>query len=666
MKKKFLICLTMAVVLLSVLVSVEPVFAQTSVCGQWDIVGLVNNTYIYQQNEWNSSERQCANAGPNAQFTITTANFSSGGGSPASYPSLYKGCHPFGGETPNQGICSVNSNMPIRVSNITGASTSVSASGSSSIYNFAYDLWFTTNGSVEGRPRGGTELMIWLNYAGSIQPFGSQAGTATIGGATYEVWTGDQDWHTISYRRQSRTNSASLDLKAFMNDAVSRGSLSSSSYLMDIEVGFEIWSGGSGLGISSFSASVSGSGGGGGPELTTAPTAPPAQTPVQAGSGVGLLGEYYDNMDLTTLKVTRIDPTLNFNWAGGSPDSSIDADTFSVRWTGQVQPRYTGDITFYVSADDGERLWVNNQQIINEWVDHETTEDSGTIALTAGQKYDLKLEYYENGGDADIVLSWSNPWQDTEIIPQSQLYSSETPAPTPVPIDTPAPTAQSTPPPSFEPGNGDGLLGEYYSDTNLSNLVLSRIDPVIDMNWGGGSPDSSVPEDQFSVRWTGKIEARMTETYTIITRTDDGTRVWINNQQVIDDWNDHTASEDTEASGTINMEMGVRYDIRIEYYENGGDASAQVYWSNPYLEREIIPQSQLYSGAAPPAGNPGDVNEDGDIDIVDALLVAQYYVGLDSDNFNVANADTNCNGSVDIVDALLIAQYYVGLINQFC
>src|SRR5690349_11539406 len=67
--------------------------ASTSTCGQWDLVPLLSNTYIYQQNEWNSNLPQCATAGSNAQFTITTANFGNGGGSPATYPSLYKGCH---------------------------------------------------------------------------------------------------------------------------------------------------------------------------------------------------------------------------------------------------------------------------------------------------------------------------------------------------------------------------------------------------------------------------------------------------------------------------------------------------------------------------------------------------------------------------------------------
>lgn len=67
-----------------------------------------------------------------------------------------------------------------------------------------------------------------------------------------------------------------------------------------------------------------------------------------------------------------------------------------------------------------------------------------------------------------------------------------------------------------------------------------------------------------------------------------------------------------------------------------------------------------------PTGTLGDVNEDGFIDIVDALLIAQYYVGLNPANFSTASADTNCDGYVDIVDALLVAQYYVGLINGFC
>ena len=73
-----------------------------------------------------------------------------------------------------------------------------------------------------------------------------------------------------------------------------------------------------------------------------------------------------------------------------------------------------------------------------------------------------------------------------------------------------------------------------------------------------------------------------------------------------------------------------------------------------------------FSSGGTPVGNLGDVNNDNSIDIIDALLIAQYYVGLDPAGFDVSVADVNCDGRVDIVDALLIAQYYVGLVSEFC
>ncbi|MHC5833851.1 MAG: PA14 domain-containing protein, partial [Nostoc sp.] len=74
-------------------------------------------------------------------------------------------------------------------------------------------------------------------------------------------------------------------------------------------------------------------------------------------------------------------------------------------------------------SDDGVRLSVNGQQIINHFVDQSATEYSGSIALVAGQKYDIKLEYYENTYSAFSELAWSSASQAKEIIPQSQLYS---------------------------------------------------------------------------------------------------------------------------------------------------------------------------------------------------------------------------------------------------
>ncbi|HYF48717.1 MAG TPA: PKD domain-containing protein [Planctomycetota bacterium] len=143
--------------------------------------------------------------------------------------------------------------------------------------------------------------------------------------------------------------------------------------------------------------------------------------------GTGLTGTYFNNSDFTAQVLTRIDPKVDFNWGGGSPATSIGADTFSVRWTGQIMPRYTETYRFYTVSDDGVRLWINNQLVVNNWTLHAPKEDSGTIALTAGQKYTIRMEFFENGGGAVARLLWSSARQVKEAVPTSQLFP-DTPA----------------------------------------------------------------------------------------------------------------------------------------------------------------------------------------------------------------------------------------------
>jgi RHS repeat-associated protein len=139
----------------------------------------------------------------------------------------------------------------------------------------------------------------------------------------------------------------------------------------------------------------------------------------------GLKGEYFDNPDLTELKQTRTDAKIDFSWpALSSPDPSIDSETFSVRWTGQITPLYTEQYTFHTQTDEGVRLWVDGQLLIDNWGAHTTTEDAGTIALQGGRRYDIKLEYYEQTGDAEARLMWSSARQSKEIVPPSRLISS--------------------------------------------------------------------------------------------------------------------------------------------------------------------------------------------------------------------------------------------------
>ena len=105
----------------------------------------------------------------------------------------------------------------------------------------AYDSWFNQAPTTSGQPNG-AELMIWLNRNGSVQPFGSQvASNVSIGGRGYNVWFGNQGWNTISYTMTSPATSVSnLDIDQLVADAVSRGYIQNSWYLIDVETGFEL------------------------------------------------------------------------------------------------------------------------------------------------------------------------------------------------------------------------------------------------------------------------------------------------------------------------------------------------------------------------------------------------------------------------------------------
>jgi uncharacterized repeat protein (TIGR01451 family) len=146
-----------------------------------------------------------------------------------------------------------------------------------------------------------------------------------------------------------------------------------------------------------------------------------ATTTVDAPVSGGLRGNYYNNPDFTSFVLSRIDPTVNFSWSG-SPATGVDGNTFSVRWSGKVKPQYSQTYTFYVRSNDGARLWVNGQLLIDNWGPHGTVENSATIALAAGQLVDINLEHWDNTGTAVAKLSWSSPSRSKQVIPSGRLY----------------------------------------------------------------------------------------------------------------------------------------------------------------------------------------------------------------------------------------------------
>jgi hypothetical protein len=244
----------------SIVLTVNAAPAGQTTCVPISDISLDNNQYIYQNNEWNSTLEQCATAN-GAGFTLTTADFNQtalgppASYTPATYPSIFWGCH--------WGTCTTGSTLPIQESQLATASSSVSTVMPAGYNNdVAYDIWFNQTPTATGQPNG-TEIMIWINHQGAAAPFGTNIGTVTLDGATWQVWTGNQtSWNIVSYVQVPGTTAVSLDLMPFFNDATTRKTpagtqvLEPSWYLLDIEFGFEVWDGGQGLSVNNFTASA--------------------------------------------------------------------------------------------------------------------------------------------------------------------------------------------------------------------------------------------------------------------------------------------------------------------------------------------------------------------------------------------------------------------------
>ena len=154
-----------------------------------------------------------------------------------------------------------------------------------------------------------------------------------------------------------------------------------------------------------------------------------------AGAGMGLTATYFENQDFTGPTVQKIDPVIDFNWQSGAPAPGINPYSYSVRWEGQVRAAYSEKYTFHTTSNDGVRLWVDGELLIDNWTNHAVTEDVGQIALEAGRRYDLRMEYYQGVGTAAAKLEWSSPSLSRELVPTSRLFPALLPPPPPPPED---------------------------------------------------------------------------------------------------------------------------------------------------------------------------------------------------------------------------------------
>ena len=285
------------------------------------------------------------------------------------------------------------------------------------------------------------------------------------------------------------------------------------------------------------------------------------------------VGCYYDNIDFTNFKFQRAEipdnagNMLNFNWGLNSPDPLLGADTFSVNWQGRFSFAQSGSYIFTAHTDDGIRMYLDEKLLpitrtsdgnTNSYIDQGNSEYKATVSVAAGA-HNIKVEFYENGGYALISLRWD------------LVSASPTPSPTPACIEAT----------SASPAN-DQFTGCYFDNIDFTNYKLSRQENI-NFAWGLGSPDPSVSPDTFSVRWTGKFSFAQLGNYTFTAITDDGMRAWVDGIPLIlksssGNTNSYIDQGDTQYTGTISLPAGDHL-IKVEYYENGGYATAKFNWA---------------------------------------------------------------------------------------
>ena len=285
----------------------------------------------------------------------------------------------------------------------------------------------------------------------------------------------------------------------------------------------------------------------------------------------GLRGTYCSTPEFGGTLIERIDAQVSFNWGGAAPMPGIPPDRFSVRWEGDIETLNAGNYTFHVRSDDGARLFVDDRLLIDSWRPQPETENSVSIELEAGRRYPIRLDYFDGAVLAMVSLSWTPPGGGRQLIGAdrfSQTFGSENPL-----------------------KERNGLQGSYFHGIHLQGPAVVRVDRSIDFPWTGRELTPGFGVHKYSVRWEGELEAPVSGKVTLHTITNDGVRLWVGGNKLIDVWKGMSA---TEHRAELQMVAGKRYPFKMEYFQDEGTAEARLFWSGPGLPRQVVPAEKFF------------------------------------------------------------------------
>ena len=260
---------------------------------------------------------------------------------------------------------------------------------------------------------------------------------------------------------------------------------------------------------------------------------------------------FWNNTTLTGAAVlAREDETLDFDWGEGAPDTTIPADNFSARWERHlnVAADETGNYIFTVEVDDGVRLWVGEELLVDSWIEQAKTSYQATMSLSEGQHL-VRVEYLELTGAASISVNWARE----PVLPTTYWQ------------------------------------GEYFNNSTLEGTPqVTRGDARISFDWGEESPATGLNQDGFSVRWSRILQLPAGD-YRFTVTVDDGVRLFVGDRTLIDGWQDQPSATHSQV---IYLD-GSPVTVRMEYYEATGEAEAHLSWHSLDITPTLAPTSAV-------------------------------------------------------------------------
>ncbi len=245
--------------------------------------------------------------------------------------------------------------------------------------------------------------------------------------------------------------------------------------------------------------------------------------------------QYYANKGLDGDPVdVRYDQAIDFDWAQGSPSLSVPGNNFSARWAGNFEFD-EGLHRFRVVTDGGVRVWIDGELVLDQWRHHSNPTEYRAVRRLPVGAHHIHIEYFEAWGDAEIQFDWGAVTDCRSQIPDNTFCA------------------------------------EYFANPSLAGEPADvRLESDIQFNWGSTGRPVGLPADKFSVRWQGDIHFEP-GVYRLIERSDDGGRVWLDGDLIIDEWKRQEAK-----SYRVDRFLSGVHRLKMEYYEWTGNAEARL------------------------------------------------------------------------------------------